>query len=129
MKNILCTLYSLKILCIHIDWGIKILIYFDFILGDPDDLVATGTKTNPLEDWRDLKHLYLLNLIYDFTPANLVRTGFMSCQGNWFKPVFSPADLLLTMFILANLLKPVLCQVRIRFIKTSCNHWLLVWLI
>ncbi len=40
--------------------------------GDPDDLVATGTKSNPLEDWRDLKHLCLLNLTYDFTPANLV---------------------------------------------------------
>ena len=45
----------------------------NLITGDPDDLVATGTKTNPLEDWRDLKHLCLLNLTYDFTPANLVR--------------------------------------------------------
>jgi hypothetical protein len=43
-----------------------------FQSGDPDDLVATGTKSNPLEDWRDLKHLCLLNLTYDFTPANLV---------------------------------------------------------
>lgn len=41
-------------------------------LGDPDDLVATGSKVNPLEDWRDLRHLCLLNLTYDFTPASLV---------------------------------------------------------
>lgn len=41
-------------------------------LGDPDDLVDTGLKINPLEDWRDLNSLTLLNLSYDVTPANLV---------------------------------------------------------
>ena len=52
---------------------------FDWLyLGDPDDLVATGTKSNPLEDWRDLRHLFLLNLIYDFTPANLVILAYSS---------------------------------------------------
>ncbi len=40
--------------------------------------MATGTKSNPLEDWRDLKHLCLLNLTYDFTPANLVSCDFVS---------------------------------------------------
>ena len=40
--------------------------------------MATGTKSNPLEDWRDLKHLCLLNLIYDFTPANLVSAAYFS---------------------------------------------------
>ena len=48
-----------------------------YFSGDPDDLVATGTKSNPLEDWRDLKHLCLLNLTYDFTPANLVSYDFL----------------------------------------------------
>ena len=42
------------------------------ILGDPDDLVDSGLKDNPLEDWRDLSSLTLLNLTYDVTPANLV---------------------------------------------------------
>jgi len=41
-------------------------------LGDPDDLVDTGLAVNPLEDWRDLSALTLLNLTYDVTPANLV---------------------------------------------------------
>lgn len=41
-------------------------------LGDPDDLVATGSKTNVLEDWRDLSKLCVLNLSYDVTPASLV---------------------------------------------------------
>jgi len=41
-------------------------------LGDPDDLVDTGLNVNPLEDWRDLSSLTLLNLAYDVTPANLV---------------------------------------------------------
>lgn len=42
------------------------------ISGDPDDLVDTGLKVNPLEDWRDLNALTLLNLTYDVTPASLV---------------------------------------------------------
>merc|ERR1711997_1082407 len=41
-------------------------------LGDPDDLVATGSKINALEEWRDLSKLCLLNLSYDVTPAALV---------------------------------------------------------
>merc|ERR1712004_838428 len=41
-------------------------------LGDPDDLVDTSLAVNPLEDWRDLSALTLLNLTYDVTPANLV---------------------------------------------------------
>eukprot|EP00093_Oithona_nana_P011931 11931.XXX_299268_296934_1 [CDS] Oithona nana genome sequencing. len=41
-------------------------------LGDPDDLVETSLAVNPLEDWRDLSALTLLNLTYDVTPANLV---------------------------------------------------------
>ena len=41
-------------------------------LGDPDDLVDTGLNVNPLEDWRDLSSLTMLNLAYDVTPANLV---------------------------------------------------------
>ena len=40
--------------------------------GDPDDLVATGTKVTALEDWRDLSALNLLYLNYDVTPASLV---------------------------------------------------------
>ena len=43
-----------------------------FFIGDPDDLVDTGLAVNPLEDWRDLSALTLLNLTYDVTPANLV---------------------------------------------------------
>lgn len=46
-----------------------VILYFT---GDPDDLVDTGLKVNPLEDWRDLNSLTLLNLSYDVTPANLV---------------------------------------------------------
>jgi len=41
-------------------------------LGDPDDLVATGTEVSSLEDWRDLSALNLLYLNYDVTPASLV---------------------------------------------------------
>merc|ERR1711944_267499 len=42
-------------------------------LGDPDDLVATGSALyTPLEDWRDLSSLNLLNLNYDVTPPSLV---------------------------------------------------------
>jgi len=41
-------------------------------LGDPDDLVATGTDVSSLEDWRDLSALNLLYLNYDVTPASLV---------------------------------------------------------
>ena len=43
------------------------------VSGDPDDLVATGSKTNVLEDWRDLSKLCVLNLSYDVTPASLVN--------------------------------------------------------
>ena len=43
-----------------------------FFLGDPDDLVATGTEVSSLEDWRDLSALNLLYLNYDVTPASLV---------------------------------------------------------
>lgn len=42
-------------------------------LGDPDDLVDTGRPSfTPLEDWRDLNSLTLLNLTYDVTPPTLV---------------------------------------------------------
>merc|ERR1719229_1330073 len=42
-------------------------------LGDPDDLVDTGSASyTPLEDWRDLSSLNLLNLNYDVTPPSLV---------------------------------------------------------
>jgi len=41
-------------------------------LSDPDDLVNTGRAAQPLNEWRDLESLYLLNLIYDLTPASLV---------------------------------------------------------
>lgn len=48
-------------------------------LGDPDDLVSTvrrggggASSASPLEDWRDISCLCLLNLNYDFTPAALV---------------------------------------------------------
>lgn len=34
--------------------------------------MQTGLAVNPLEDWRDLNSLTLLNLTYDVTPANLV---------------------------------------------------------
>ena len=50
------------------DWSFHV----TFFTGDPDDLVDTGLKVNPLEDWRDLNSLTLLNLSYDVTPANLV---------------------------------------------------------
>ena len=49
----------------------KSISYSQFI-GDPDDLVATGSKTNALEEWRDLSKLCVLNLSYDVTPASLV---------------------------------------------------------
>lgn len=41
-------------------------------LADPDDLVNTGSKKEPLDDWRDHSSLNLLNLMYDVTPASLV---------------------------------------------------------
>jgi len=41
-------------------------------LSDPDDLVKTGRPVTPLDDWRDLSSLCLLNLVYDLTPASLV---------------------------------------------------------
>jgi len=41
-------------------------------LADPDDLVNTGSKKEPLDDWRDHSSLSLLNLMYDVTPASLV---------------------------------------------------------
>ena len=46
--------------------------YMIHLIGDPDDLVATGSKTNVLEEWRDLNKLCVLNLSYDVTPASLV---------------------------------------------------------
>ena len=43
------------------------------VTGDPDDLVETGrASVTPLDDWRDLSSLTLLNLTYDITPASLV---------------------------------------------------------
>ena len=50
----------------------QVLIFINFFLGDPDDLVATGTDVSSLEDWRDLSALNLLYLNYDVTPASLV---------------------------------------------------------
>ena len=42
------------------------------ILGDPDDLVDIQKKDAYLTDWRDLKSLNLLNLVYDVTPPELI---------------------------------------------------------
>ncbi|KAJ1485612.1 hypothetical protein T484DRAFT_1792871, partial [Baffinella frigidus] len=36
-------------------------------LGDPDELL-----TPALSDWRDVKDMKLLNLVYDLTPADLI---------------------------------------------------------
>lgn len=42
-------------------------------LGDPDSLVNfQSSKPGILAEWRDKKSLYLLNLMYDVTPANFV---------------------------------------------------------
>jgi len=43
-------------------------------LGDPDAIVTLDRpdKSNILSEWRDKKHLYLLNLVYDVTPSSLV---------------------------------------------------------
>ena len=43
-------------------------------LGDPDALINLNRadKSDVLTGWRDMKYLYLLNLVYDVTPSNLV---------------------------------------------------------
>jgi translation initiation factor eIF-2B subunit delta len=42
-------------------------------LSSPDDLVSLGVgRPAPLQGWRDLPSLSLLNLVYDLTPATLV---------------------------------------------------------
>lgn len=42
--------------------------------GDPDELVSLDRpdKEDVLTNWRELKSLYLLNLVYDVTPSNFV---------------------------------------------------------
>jgi translation initiation factor eIF-2B subunit delta len=47
-------------------------------LSDPEDLVSTNihssstSEKNPLENWRDIPSLKLLNLAYDVTPAEYI---------------------------------------------------------
>eukprot|EP00794_Sanderia_malayensis_P011784 gene11784-13004_t len=43
-------------------------------LGDPDEIVGLRkqTRSKPLEGWRDINSLYLLNLIYDVMPSSFV---------------------------------------------------------
>eukprot|EP00111_Clytia_hemisphaerica_P003410 TCONS_00009735-protein len=43
-------------------------------LGDPDDLVSLHRPHSQdiLTNWRDIKSLYLLNLVYDVTPSSFV---------------------------------------------------------
>ena len=53
-------------------------------LGDPDDLVELGKSEHKLSDWRNIKDLSLLNLVYDITPPEFVSTvitelGMLPC--------------------------------------------------
>ncbi|KAJ8020930.1 Translation initiation factor eIF-2B subunit delta [Holothuria leucospilota] len=41
-------------------------------LGDPDDLVIRHNSNNYLHDWRSIKNLTVLNLVYDVFPPELV---------------------------------------------------------
>lgn len=41
-------------------------------LADPDKLLINGTS-DPLAKWRETPNLKLLNLVYDMTPADLIR--------------------------------------------------------
>ncbi len=41
-------------------------------LADPDKLLINGSS-NPLSKWKETPNLKLLNLVYDMTPADLIR--------------------------------------------------------
>ncbi|XP_028652194.1 translation initiation factor eIF-2B subunit delta [Erpetoichthys calabaricus] len=41
-------------------------------LDDPDDLIVTKRGETPLENWLEVSHLHLLNLVYDVTPPDFV---------------------------------------------------------
>lgn len=41
-------------------------------LGDPDEIARVSGHTNELAEWRSTPTLYLLNLVYDVTPHELV---------------------------------------------------------
>lgn len=53
---------------------LKIYIIFFLQQGDPDELVSLNRpdKEDVLTNWRDVKSLYLLNLVYDVTPSDFV---------------------------------------------------------
>ena len=60
--------------------------YQHCVSGDPDDLVAlpNNPQRNPLEGWRDIPPLHLLNLVYDVTPPNFIsmvitEVGMIPC--------------------------------------------------
>lgn len=55
------------------------------LTGDPDDLVPlTRESADVLSDWRDVRSLHLLNLVYDVTPPHFVsmvitEVGMIPC--------------------------------------------------
>ncbi|CAD5119028.1 DgyrCDS7678 [Dimorphilus gyrociliatus] len=53
-------------------------------LDDPSDLVENGLLVKPLENWKTMENLYLLNILYDVTPPDLVslvitEIGMLPC--------------------------------------------------
>lgn len=57
-----------------------------FYIGDPNDLVRKNVYSDEcsLADWKNMKHLHLLNLAYDVTPPNFVSAvitekGMLPC--------------------------------------------------
>lgn len=43
-----------------------------FFSGDPDDLVHSNSSVDYLRNWRSIKNLTILNLVYDVFPPELV---------------------------------------------------------
>lgn len=43
-------------------------------VAPPDELILQGTTTSPLEKWREVPNLQLLNLMYDLTPSEYINT-------------------------------------------------------
>lgn len=42
-------------------------------VAPPEELIMTGSKPNPLSQWKDIPNLQLLNLMYDLTPAEYIN--------------------------------------------------------
>ena len=55
-------------------------------IGDPDALIATPSNiaANALQDWRDIKPLKLLNMLYDLTPPSLISV--IVCEAGLIPP-------------------------------------------